>query len=741
MQQLHINLKNCYGIGEMNSDIKFGKGKNACVIYAPNGTMKTSFTKTVLDLLENKQPQDKIFKDRIASASIMLDGKPISIDNCYVFDNQKDNGYECLSTLLANKQLKERYDAILQRLTDSWNSLRKKLATDSRSSDCEDEILKTFSNTATTSIFECLLSIYKTYFSTLKKSFYHYTFKYNNVFDKAGKVEKFVADNIKSIEEYFKSYKDVIKDSNLFTEGEDSFGTYQIVQLIKSVEDDRFFKASHKIVLKGGKQITSKDTLSDVYENEINRILGNEKLRQAFNKIDKKLQGNAELRTFKETIQQNPFLIPLLLDYEKFRREVLLGYLYNNITEFKDFIHQYNKEKIEILKIINEANQGIAKWNDVISLFNARFFVPFEVFLKNQSDMILKEQAATLGFRYRDDEDAAQEETQNELLSALSLGEKRAFYILQNLFEIESRKTLDTETLIICDDIADSFDYKNKYAIIEYLADLIGYDKFILLILTHNFDFYRTVASRLECNKVYLANRTPERKIELCQGICRPDIIKNRFISKIEKKRQFVGLIPFVRNLIEYTDGASSTDYILLTSCLHQKPDTESIKIETIYDVFKSHLSGLADKNISFMDEKYTDVLFGEAEAVLSDTNEVELANKLILSMAIRLKAETLMKSIVSEEHQAEMKLNNNQTGGMLKVLKKYCADKYPDVCLLMNRVLMLTSENIHFNNFMFEPLVDISSLHLKKLYEDVCNQIETYEYKTANENNGGGIS
>lgn len=113
MKQLHIDLKNCYGIGEMNSDIKFGKGKNACVIYAPNGTMKTSFTKTVLDLLEDKQPQDKIFKDRVASANITLDGKPISMDNCYVFNNQKDNGSECLSALLANKQLKRRYDAIL----------------------------------------------------------------------------------------------------------------------------------------------------------------------------------------------------------------------------------------------------------------------------------------------------------------------------------------------------------------------------------------------------------------------------------------------------------------------------------------------------------------------------------------------------------------------------------------------------------------------------------------------------
>lgn len=94
--------------------------------------------------------------------------------------------------------------------------------------------------------------------------------------------------------------------------------------------------------------------------------------------------------------------------------------------------------------------------------------------------------------------------------------------------------------------------------------------------------------------------------------------------------------------------------------------------------------------------------------------------------MAIRLKAETLMKSIVSEEHQAEMKQNSNQTGELLKVLKKHYADTYPDVCLLMNRVVMLTSENIHVNNFMFEPLVDISSLHLKKLYTEVCSQLES---------------
>ena len=722
MENIHIDLKNCYGIGAMQSDIKFGKGKNACIIYAPNGTMKTSFTNTVLDLIEGKLPQDKIFKDRISSASIKLNGINISKTNCYVFNNQKDNGNECLSTLLANKQLKNRYDAILQRLSDSWSSLRKKLAHDARSTDCEDEILKTFSDTSNSSILECLLNIYNTYFSSEKKSFHLYTFKYNDIFDKAGKVKKFVEDNTASIEDYFRIYEGVIKNSNLFTDGEDSFGTYQAMQLMKSVDDDRFFKASHKIVLKDGKQIKNKSALSEVYDSELNRILQDEKLRKAFNKIDKKLQGNAELRTFKETIQSDQLLIPLLLNYENFRREVLLGYLNNNIYEYKEFILQYQKEKVEIQKIIREANKNSAKWIEVISLFNSRFFVPFQVFLKNQSDMILKEQTATLGFQYCDANDASQEESQAELLSALSLGEKRAFYILQNLFEIETRKTQKQEALIVCDDIADSFDYKNKYAIVEYLADLIANDKFTLLILTHNFDFYRTVASRLKC-RVYFASRSTSRDIKLEVGIYNPDIIKNKFISQVSKKRQFIGLIPFVRNLIEYTDGSSSSDYMLLTSCLHQKDDTGSITIENIYDIYKSHLSEIGDKEVTFKEEKFMDVLFDEATAVLEDANDVDLANKLILSMAIRLKSEALMKSILTEEQLAEMEVGNNQTGQLLKLLKKYYSESHRDLCLLMDRVVMLTSENIHFNNFVFEPLVDISSLHLKKLYRDVCNQ------------------
>ena len=48
-------------------------------------------------------------------------------------------------------------------------------------------------------------------------------------------------------------------------------------------------------------------------------------------------------------------------------------------------------------------------------------------------------------------------------------------------------------TIFVVDDIADSFDYKNKYAIVEYLTDILTEPFFLQIILTHNYDFYRTV--------------------------------------------------------------------------------------------------------------------------------------------------------------------------------------------------------------------------------------------------------
>lgn len=138
-----------------------------------------------------------------------------------------------------------------------------------------------------------------------------------------------------------------------------------------------------------------------------------------------------------------------------------------------------------------------------------------------------------------------------EEVDTLSQGEKRALYLLNIIFDIEQLKAKGNEVVLIIDDIADSFDYKNKYAIIEYLYELAQVPFFYLIILTHNFDFHRTVSSRLNIDRsnclmadLSATSLTLEQERYQRQPF--------NYWRKHPNEKYILALIPFVRNLIEY---------------------------------------------------------------------------------------------------------------------------------------------------------------------------------------------
>ena len=61
MKKLQIDLNYCYGIKNLKYEFDFNGGKNY-LLYAPNGMMKTSFTKTFSALSHNKKPCDEAFR-------------------------------------------------------------------------------------------------------------------------------------------------------------------------------------------------------------------------------------------------------------------------------------------------------------------------------------------------------------------------------------------------------------------------------------------------------------------------------------------------------------------------------------------------------------------------------------------------------------------------------------------------------------------------------------------------------
>ncbi len=717
--KLKMNIQNCYGIGALDHEIDYSNN-NVAVIYAPNGTMKTSLTKTITQKLAGKEPGDDFYPTRPSRCTITIDGAPISKDNTYVFQNEDTtDGTKQISTFLANAVLKGEYDAIYNQLDAAKRGLKRKIKNLAQSSDCEEEILEAFKTSDEDNFFDCLLLIEPQLVDD--NLVLEYDFRFNDVFDKKDtKVKDFIHENQATILEYFNKYTELLNTSKFFCAGPDSFGTTHANILLKSVDDNRFFLARHKFVLNGDQEINTKDDMAGVIQAEMDRILTDNEIKRLFTTLDDKLQKNEKLKGFKEVIQTYPQLIPELLDYDGFQKKILRGYLKRSLDELTEVNAIYRAHKDELKNIVERANGQRSEWERVILLFNTRFFVPFKLELQNKSDILLNAKTPELQFLYQDGGEPAIEQERKTLMEHLSTGEKKAFIILQNIFELEARRVSGQQTLLVFDDIADSFDYKNKYAIIEYLYDLKQDGNYTILILTHNFDFYRTVVSRLEGgSNIYFADKKDDRSVKMCPGIYNTDILKNRMLRKLDQRRAFIGCIPFVRNIIEYTNGMDA-NYNKLTSCLHRKPDTPNIKLADIKLIYDGVLQNAGAVAITFGAENYMTALFAEAEAIMIDPNEVDIVNKLVLSIAIRYKAEEYMESQLTAAQMAVMKPNRNRTAELLNVFKANHSVDLEDQCLLMNKVLMLTSENIHFNNFMFEPLVDISILHLKQLYTDV---------------------
>ncbi len=721
MNTIKIQLQNCFGIGKFTHTFNFQQlNTNSFLIYAPNGSMKTSFAKTLELISKNdtkSMPSDRIYGNRTTSYNIVADGNPIPIETILVV-NAEDTNYDTstkISSFIASKELKKKYDEIYSDLESKKLEYIKKLKQVSQSTDCELEFVNTYSQNPKDTFFELILNISKLLVDKPDK----YNFRYNDIFDKKGNVKKFLDKNQSLLSQYINNYTELLSKSKFFKSSDNSFGTFQANELLKSIEDNSYFDAGHKFLLSDNAEIKSATELSDLLQNEITNIVNDEKLKKAFDQVDKAIGSNTELRSFKNAIEKDNLLLVELKNYEDFRKKIWLNYislLGKETIELADF---YNNKKTEIEAIIKEARKEFAIWEEIIKTFNDRFYVPFEIKLVNQDDVVLKEETANLEFDYKDLNEIPVRKDKNALLSILSKGEQRAFFILQLLFDVESRKQLNQTTLLVLDDIADSFDYKNKYAIVEYLKELHNNSIFRVLILTHNFDFYRTVASRLSLNResAFMVVKDNNREVTLKEGQYRKDIFSH-FKTQISNEKIFISTIPFIRNLIEYIDGNTGKNYKLLTSCMHIKSDTNSIKCSDVLNIIHNQFASTSTQTITFSNKLIKDFIYEIADLIENENpiDEIILENKISLSIAIRLKAEEFMKR--NMPNGDTVFFNSSQTAKLFKEFKKTNSDR--EIISLLDRVNLMTPENIHINAFMYEPLIDISIFHLIDLYKDL---------------------
>lgn len=720
MKTLKLKLEHCYGIKKLEH--KFDFASRTFAIYAPNGSMKTSFAKTFKDLMNNEETKDLIYSERTTVREIKDENNAdLSADEVFVIEPYNESYFsDKESTLVVEKELKEKYEKIYNDLEKEKSSFIKNLKSVSQSTDCEEELLSTFSESEKETLFDILEKI----FSSLDGSSTKYSFRYNDVFDKKGNVKKFLDKYSKTLDEYIAQYDSLVSQSALFKKSSNTFGTYQANELLKSVSDNSFFDAGHTLTLSDDSMIGSAQDLESLFESEIKKIINDKKLKKIFDSIDKAIGSNVELRAFKKVIEGDNSLLVHFKDYETFKKDVWLSYLSQLQTEIKALLDFYVGQKNELSKIIEQASKTATEWESAAEEFNNRFTgLPFKIKIKNKEDVILKTNAPVSEFIFNDSE--PKNVNREELLRVLSQGERRALYILNIIFEIRGRKKAGQKTLLIVDDIADSFDYKNKYAIVEYLKEISEDDNFFQIILTHNFDFFRTIFSRavVSYGQCLISNKS-----SLGVNLEQASYIKNPFIKDWKKDltngKKLIASVPFIRNIIEYTQGDTGGDYLLLTSILHLKQNSNSLTLNDFKLIFEKNIQNVSFPTTIDTTKNIIATIYELADECLTAGQGANLEHKIVMSIAIRLKAEQFMKSkITDQSFITGLDKTLNQTWALFKKYAEEFNNEKVNIDIL-KKVNLMTPENIHINSFMYEPILDMGDDELKELYKTISEKL-----------------
>lgn len=714
MNRVSVELVNCYGIKKLKKQFDFSKDR-VYAVYAPNGAMKSSLAQTFRDVATGAASMDRIFPSRKPTRKITDEnGKDLPKESVFVvLPYDEEFGHtEKTSTLLLDAKLRKEYLQLYGEIDEAKESLLKALKEQSHSKKpIEEEITAAFT---ADDFYTALHRIKKELEDQTDTPFAD--IEYDRIFDDRVLAILGTQDVRSALDDYIRRYNELLGASLFFKKG--VFDYYNAGQIAKSLAKNGFFDAKHSVYLNADKplEVHTQKELEAVIAKEKQAILKDPELRKQFDTLATILEKNETLRDFEKYMMDQPALLSQLSNVTRFKQDIWKSFLKVKYDLYLDLISKHDKAQKRRKEIEAEAAKQRTQWEEVIQIFNERFFVPFKLDVKNRVAVMLgNDPIIDLGFTYHDGADNAPMKKE-ALLECLSTGEKRALYILNVIFEIEVRRKANQETLMVIDDIADSFDYQNKYAIIQYLKDIHDDPRFKQIIMTHNFDFFRTVESRFVPYSHCLMASKSSTGITMDQAAG----IRNVFVHDWKKafftdQKKKIASIPFLRNLVEMTTGEGDPKFSTLTSLLHWKANSATITEADLNKIYKDicHVNGAKANG----KKPVIDIIKDEAQSCMKSTTD-SFESKIVLAIAIRLTAESFMAAKINDPVFVAG-ITAHQTQELLAKFKSQFAVDTKAIEVL-DRVQLMTPENIHLNSFMYEPIVDMSGDHLRKLYGDV---------------------
>ena len=641
------------------------------------------------------------------------------------FDEKFESPSDSVSTILADDTIRQSYEAIITSHKNEITRITTNLSAMSGISakDIQSYLQMDFSLGDDTDWFEIIDAVAE-YFSKFEYVPELKDVQYSVVFNQQTQRVFEKQDFVNDAKAFVEMLSSLIAESKVLSA---QFNDYNITEFGKSLEKNNLFSANHKILMSDGTEVTDYATWKKIVDNEFDRIYATPELNTLFSSMGKQFNANEAVRLLKDLIMSNRLIIAHLVDLNLMRKKLWSNYLLDADIDVAKIKAEFEAHKSEIANLNKQADEQQKHWIKVVDDFKYRFKTPFDVSIQNGVNVVFKGKPARLVFTYvRGTE--RKEKSKDELMSLLSVGEKRALYLLQILFDLEKIKSRiklsGKKHLIIADDVADSFDYTNKYAIVEYLKELTDNPFIDLLILTHNFDFYRTASSRLEINydSCFIVQKISDSELEMKKFAYKSDFFKKGLLSKIqdgkigddiEKQKILISSIPFSRNICEYINEDAKVDFF--TSLLHIKNDTMNILIDDLWNVLQALFRTSALKSDTISKKPVVSVIFEIADAICaSNETGVCLENKIMLSIALRLKAEIFLKGILLA-NGISLDCSRNQTR---EWIKRASSHLNPPQKELLEKTNLITPESIHINAFMYEPLIDVPNWQLIELYQ-----------------------
>lgn len=703
-------MKNAYGIENLSVNYNNDKILYQSLIYSRNGTFKTSFSKTLNNLTKGniEDIRDRL-TDKPASIKIeFIKEDGTTTENDYekrfiVFSREVmedsntgiSNHNQELSLLTIDKESKDKLNELMTKSTEKIkDSLKDKLRKAGLNVDRSISLLtnKEFDNLDINDLQIIVEQVDKVEECDISK------INLKNLFQKAYDPidgEKF--------KEAANSYVEIFNkrlNEELFDE---EFNDSNCLVFLDGIKKNNYLSEEKKrgIILKGI-EYYKYDDIEKVFKEAIKNIAEDSSVLAANRELIKAMGTSVEAKKLQKQFNDDPLLINQLALGKTTIIKIALKQQGFETDQFKELI-RVTKE--EYSKIIDEAKDKKSDFENAIDIYKNRFKPIFDVSISNRTESLLGEKVPILCFRHKRNKDKEMSET--EIKSILSSGEKTALNIISFIVEYEANKT--DSPIIILDDIVETFDYANRHAFIEYINDLVKKNVSVI-ILTHNYEFYRTLKSRIpnldnlvaysNKGKVYIEEN---RKINV-------DIEK---VFEINNINQFIYAIPYMREI----KTMLKEDTTILDNCLHYKRDTKNLVISSITREFPQ---------ISFNDnqnDNYLSLLYELADKV-NTSNPYDIIPKTILSIACRLKIE---EKIIGDNFELINDIESNQTAQLKDIYGDILTTK---VLNLIEKVQISTPEFIHCNSFMYEPLIDIEGTYLLELYKEIKDLKENEIWK-----------